>query len=499
MAQLNQFSGGLVTRLDPSLLALTQATVVENVDISKGILSPLKKDKDENITVGKSMVYFKNKWVYSDKDLNYVIYQEKLYQSGDTLAKKSNDGITWYNLGIKGPSIAPSVSVGTTVTNINSTYRYCYTYYNSNDGTESQPSPYSTEISISKVNALVPVSASTDEQVDKIKIYRLGGPYTAMSLVATIPNITTVYSDTISDVNIPADSLVSIYYGQAPIGLKYLTMNNAMFFGAVGDKLYFSEVAYVNAWSPYNYIDFDEPITALGVTPNGLLVCTEYSTYVVTGSSPTTLSKYLLSKAQGCLLHNSMKNLTNACVWLSHDGICGSSGTSIEVITRDKLGKLKFSYPTDAIVYDDVYYLAHEDGTFVLDSRFNGCFYTLDLKADCFVVKNNQLFYGYNNNLFNAFNDNTYRTLKYKTGYITEGSITNRKNYKTFYIYSSGDISMTIHKDGKKFTSLNLISGLNELKVPREDTFGYHISLEFVGTGFVYEVEYKVEGRQNGR
>ena len=131
---------------------------------------------------------------------------------------------------------------------------------------------------------------STDPQVTNIKLYRIGGTLTSFSLVVTLPNNTGTYTDNAIDVDLPGDILTSQNAGQAPSGLKYLTSANAMFFGALGDKLYFTEVAYVNNWSPYYFIDFDEPITGIGATANGLLVFTEYTTHIITGTSPTSLS-----------------------------------------------------------------------------------------------------------------------------------------------------------------------------------------------------------------
>lgn len=104
MAQLNIFNGGLSTRLAPHLININEALVLNNVDVSLGNLASLKTDKDENEVVGKSMIYFKNKWVYSANNLDYVIFQDKLYYSGETKLQYSQDGITFRDLGVLGPT-----------------------------------------------------------------------------------------------------------------------------------------------------------------------------------------------------------------------------------------------------------------------------------------------------------------------------------------------------------------------------------------------------------
>lgn len=497
MAQLNLFNGGLSTRLLPHLININEAVVLTNVDVSKGSLTPLKVDKDEGETVGKSMVYFKNKWVYSEDNLDYVVFQEKLYASNVGIPQKSNDGVTWYNLGIQKPISKPAVAING-AGNLTGTYQYCYTYYNSFDGTESQPSEYSAELVPSDNKIDITVVASSDPQVDRIRIYRLGGSFTVMVLAKEITNTNQTTEDNLDDLNVPGDILTSYLYGQAPSGLKYLTKANAMFFGALNDKLYFSEVAYINAWSPYSFIDFDEPITGIGACANGLLVFTEYSTYIVTGNSPTSLSKFLVSDNQGCLLHKSIKFISNTLLWLSHDGICTSNGTEVQVLTRPKLGKISFILPKDSVVYDDVYYLAHQDGIFVVDFRYGILLYNISGNADCFHVKNNILYYGKDNALYSLFTGDTYRNIKYLGPNLSDGSIATRKIYKLIKVYSSSDIVFNIYIDNKRAISKNLESGLNEIQLPTTLTEGYYITFEVAGTGTIYEIIYNIQGTQSG-
>ena len=605
MAQLNNFSGGLSTKLLPHLININEATIHHNIDVDKGSLYPLKTDKDEDTTVGKSMIYFKNKWVYSSVVLNYVIFQEKLYYTdGIGVPQKSSDGINWSDLGISKPSLKPTVAViglniaapiaptitqdtgllngyyryrysyySTTLTQestpssmtgykgftsqlanltlvpsgtsgidkikiyrqgegltdmtliavipssstsyidntidtsvlggelvqhgVSGTAIYCYTYYNSIDGSESQPSAYSDELEVNNSKIQVSLIASTDTQIDKIRLYRLSQDITSMSLVVELDNTTQDYIDNLLDTEIEGDILSSTYYGKPLQGLKYLTSHNAMFFAAIDDKLYFSEIAYVNAWSPYYFLDFDEPITGIGATQNGLLVFTEYTTYIITGSTPTSLSKYLLSKNQGCILHNSIQFLSNTLIWLSHDGICASAGSDVQVISRPKLGKFKLLYPTASMVYNDIYYLSHQDGLFVVDFRTTPIFYTVSGNADCFHVKNNTPYYGYNNKLYSMFTGDRYRTLKYRSPNFAEGSIGNFKKFKTIYVFSDAGMIFDIYVDNKKALSKNLTNGINEIKLPTTMTEGYYISFEIQGDATLYEIQYPIEGRQS--
>jgi len=508
MAQLNNFSAGLNTRLAPHLINIAESTICDNVDITKATIYPLANDEDMNTSVGSNIIFFKNGWVSTSSLVNYQIMQEKLYYSGVGIPQKSSDGVTWYNLGITPPSKpfimnrAPGVLEGR--------YAYCYTYYNSNDGTESAPSPYTPDFDLVNEKVSLTHTASTDPQVTNIRFYRIGGALTVMSLVATIGNTTVAigdvanyFVDNIADVDIPGDILSSQLAGQAPAGLKYLTKHNVMLFGSVNDKLYFSEVAFPNNWSPYHFIDFDETITGLGSTQNGLLVFTEYSTYIITGTAPENLSNFMLSNNQGCIKHNSIQFSNNTLLWLSHDGICASSGTEIQVISRPKLGKISLLNPRDAVVWDDIYFLAHDGGILCVDFRFGAVFYTMDtfnpILIDSFCVANNYLHYSSGGKLYRMFEGKVKRKYTYKTGNLSDGSISNLKNYKVVYIHSDEEVTVDVIFSDKVTNSYNMIDGLNELKLPQITMLNYYIAFMFRGIGEVREVEYKVIGRQNGR
>jgi len=502
MAQLNMFNLGINTRLAPHLINIAESVVCDNVDITSSTIKAMKNDEDLDIAVNEKIIYFKGQWVSADGDVNYQIMREKLYSSGNGKPQKSSDGVTWQNIGIAAPGVAPTLALS--AGNKTGTYSYCYTYYNSVDGAESAPSPYSLESKFVDNNATLTLVGSTDTQVTDIKIYRLGGGYTVMSLVATVTNSASVtYLDNLADLAIPALPLTSQHNGQAPAGLKYITKHNVMLFGAVFDKLYFSGVGEPDNWSPYNFIDYDEIITGLGSTQNGLLVFTEYSTYIVTGTSPETLSNYMLSTSQGCIKHNTIRFVNNTLLWLSRDGVCASSGTSIEVITRPKMGKLNLMTPSYGIVWDDIYFLAHGLGILCIDFRFGISFYTMDtmdpITIDSFCVSGNYLFYSSGGKLYKMFEGKVNRHYTYMTGNLADGSISTLKNYKVVYIHSDEDITVDVIFNNKVVNSYNMIEGLNELKLPQTNLLNYYIAFMFRGIGEVREVEYKVTGRQNGR
>ena len=499
MAQLNQFNGGLNKRVAPHIININEGVIYENIDNSKVSLAPIKSYKDENTIVEKYLINFKDTWVSSSTRRDYQEFQEKLYFS-DSVGKpqKSNDGITWYNLGIDKPMQKPDTTISGTG-QLNGMLQYCYTYYNINDGAESIPSEYSTELEVNAQKVDITLRASDDNQVTTIRLYRLGGNLPNMQLVTELPNIDTTYTDNIEDLDIDGHVLNSFNNEPAPIGLKYLTEHNAMFFGVKGDKLYYSDIAYVNNWSPYNFIDFDDTLTGIGATGNGLLVFTKYKTYIVTGTSPITLSKYLLSSNQGCVEHKTISFAKNTLLWLSTDGICTSNGGDILVASRDKLGKLYIDKPEDSVVYDDVYYLAYNDRILALDTRYGVILKDIKVEAEGLSIYNDVLYFVNNSKLFSMYQSTNFMRLHYKSPKLSEGQISNIKNYKTIYIKCLGELSIKIYIDDMLVMTKDVDSKTTEVLVPQQQRQGYYIQFELEGTGELLELQYIVEGRQNGR
>lgn len=497
--QLNQFNGGLSTRLASHLIGANEAIVYTNVDNKYGALAPINGNTSLGTTIYKSMINFKNAWVSFDNDTDFVEYQDKLYKSnGVDRPMKSSDGVSWQYLGINKPSTKPTVALdGVGV--LTNTLQYMYTYYNTNDGTESQPSEYSDEIVAASNKVNITVVASTDPQVTNIRLYRLGSAITTPVLVVELSNTSTTYSDNIADIDLPGTALDSFTNAPAPTGLKYLIEAFSVFFGVVDDKLYFSDTAYPNYWNEFFFIDFPENITGLGLTQNGLLVFTKYKTYIVTGNSPETLSKYLLNGSQGCILHKSIQYVSNTLIWLSTDGICLSTGGDIQVVSRDKLDKLNLTTPVASIVYDDVYYLAHSAGILVGDYRFGGIFRTISTVVKGFAVYNDTLYSCIDNVLYSIGTNITKESMSWKSPQYPDGSISNLKNYKSIYVASTGNLTIKTYIDAALVNTTVLDNGSQEIKLPQNKRNGYTIQFEVTGTGTLTEIEYKLEVRQNGK
>lgn len=375
---------------------------------------------------------------------------------------------------------------------------YVYTY-TSEDGVESVPSDKS-DFPIQLSPLYVEVKPSQDPQVTGINIYRVGNGLTQYSLIARLPNIEQKFVDDLAIANIDGAVLNSYNNTPAPAGLEYLTLYNTILFGSIKDKLYYTNIANPFVWSQFNFIDFDDIITGIGGTSNGLLVFTRHSTYIITGTSPDTFSKYTLSSGVGCILHKSIQSLQNTLLWLSEDSICASNGGNIQTLSRDKLNIIELKTPRCSAVLNDVYYLSHNSGTLIADFRFgltfresNKVYYGLD-------VKDNTLYGVEVDDKFVEVNGGEKPLeIQYLSPKFSDGSISTMKIYKDIYFHSTGNLKAKVFIDDNLAGEQVLNKGFTEIKVNSAETRGYSIQFEVTGTGTLNEIEYKVEGRQNGR
>jgi hypothetical protein len=231
--KLNNFTGGLNTRIDPSLINLSSSVVCANVDMTSGPLKPVKLPNNPIAIDGKYVYYYdaQDEWYASTTPKDYVEYQGKLYWTQDGTAQQY-DGTTVTNMGIVQPADAPLLTAGG-AGGQDGTYQYMYSYYNDNTGIESSVSPLSIEIALTGTAVTISYNASVDPQVTNIRIYRVGGTWTDFLLVATVTNVTGTYVDTFADEDLQGAVIGSSLNNAPPTDLRYLTESLGMFFGAV--------------------------------------------------------------------------------------------------------------------------------------------------------------------------------------------------------------------------------------------------------------------------
>lgn len=380
---------------------------------------------------------------------------------------------------------------------------YVYTYYSTVSGFESSPSEASLELGVDVNDVEITGFVQTlDPTVDTIKIYRIGGTLVNYYLVESIALSSLAYTDNKSDLDILAvgEILSTTGFIKPPDGINFLTEFNSAIFASKDSTLYFSNPGLVDQWTGFNFIAFPEEITGLGSTQNGLLVFARNKTWIITGESINTYSKQLLNGSQGCISHSTVAYVSNNLLWQSLDGICLSMGGNIELISWPKLGRLSFN-PITAEVFDNQYFLFHETGTLIIDFRSGVRFLELDLLARgaYYSSRFDRLYILVPDDIgIYEFGEGEQLEYIYKTGWLTEGKLTNIKSYKKVYIYCIGTAEVKLFTNGTLANTLPLKSGFNEVTFPQIKSKAYYIELEFSGTGEIFEVEFSLEGRQNG-
>lgn len=164
--------------------------------------------------------------------IQLVQFREQVFILNGVDANKKYDGVHVWNMGIAAPTVAATLQAvgGATPSNKD----YYYTWYNSTDETESDPSAKSTLAT--GTSPTIRVKGSSDLQVDKVRLYRTGSGITVPRLAKEIANPGDVDLDIVDDT---ADSTVA--QGEAlrwdrtkPPVLSYAILHNNRLF-CMGD------------------------------------------------------------------------------------------------------------------------------------------------------------------------------------------------------------------------------------------------------------------------
>lgn len=376
---------------------------------------------------------------------------------------------------------------------------YLYTYYNSKTDVESPPSPEAEVVKLPNRSVFqVSWDIPTAPTMDKVRVYRYGDGLTIPSLVGTFDANTGTATDNLSE---PIDGrlLQTMNYIPAPEGIKGIRSIYAMLWGFKGRRLYFTPVGKPFYWSEFNSFEMDEEITGFGPTSNGILVFSKTSTFLVTGKNPQSFAKFLLSNTIGCLFDYSVQSYNNFLVWLGEDGVYTSNGGIIQDLTLPKIVGFSMPYPNASIVWRSFYLLSDANSTLAIDLQTNRIFYTSD-KVRYFSVRGQDLHHvDADGRLFETFGSSTPRELLFKSAMYAEGSLTNQKLYDVIYFHSTGDLQVKVFLDNQLAGEADLVQGVTEVKLNANTLRGYALSFEITGTGTLNEIEYKAEGRRNGR
>ena len=312
----------------------------------------------------------------------------------------------------------PSVALSGSGSSLSYGYKFCFKrkYTVTGSGEIVQYGETTTVIEIadadaSAISALNPASVTsipelqnvggeqhkigTDGDDIKIAIFRTRNAGTVFYEVGEVDNGVTFFSDTKED-----DDLSDPLYAQggtldnsAVAKCKYVTVaKDSAWFANSSDhpqRIWQSKALVPGAVPESNYIDVDEPITALGNTRNFPIAFTINKVYRIEGyldaEGRGILQKRVITDRVGCINFRTIAQTRNGIYYAGTDGFYFTDGysntkiseqiddTYLDLITSDeKQYRMNAIYdPTEQKVYFSVMEGSDNDKIFVFDERYN--------------------------------------------------------------------------------------------------------------------------------
>jgi len=327
------------------------------------------------------------------------------------------------------------------------------------------------------------------------RLYRLGGSLTVPTLVTELFGAASDYVDVAADDAIDG-RLLDLNNGLPPTDIKYVIESNAVLFGASGSKVFYSKVGDWGSWPAFYFIEYSQAVTGLAAVVGGVLVFTENKTHLITGESHTRFSTRELCADVGCLSHDTIQTAKGTAIWLGHNGLYTSAGTTPKTLTRHLLGRYN-PFPVDSALVDRVYYLLEGSGaTRTVDLEFNVVQdYKDGTNTRSLAVKGADVYAVQGTTLYQLFAAATPLSWTFFPRLLAV-DVGQAKVFKRVRISYTGSISVGAYIDDDSIPDVNFNSAktfaVAYLQVPAELTRGSAMQLRLSGTGTIYDVEVEV-------
>lgn len=210
-------------------------------------------------------------------------------------------------------------------------YRYVVTGVTA-EGIESNPSPEGISAGSGwggRDVELQDIPVFSDSRVVNKNLYRIGGLLTQYTLVATIPNATTLYADDLADLDVgtvylsyandppaPRGEMIAVWKNRLVISQGYTLMASS-----IGQPWYFPTVI-TNPETDGRIFDVDpsyeNPIVSLASAGSALIIGCAKSTHLLMGDTTDTFSLVKVADI-GCVSKRCLKQCGSVAVWLAPD------------------------------------------------------------------------------------------------------------------------------------------------------------------------------------
>lgn len=279
-------------------------------------------------------------------------YKNILYGLREFADLIRSDGTYFGPAGIPAPTGAATLADGG-AGSLTGDFIGVYTFYNANNGMESNPSPVSNTLTIAgkKVN-WSGIGTSTNVQVTSRRLYRTlpnqSGEY---FFVAEIPNnVDTTYTGDNVLVQDMGDA-VSFANGEPPDGLILGDIWKERLFASDGVDLFHSEDGLIEAFDPEAVIpvfpDDGHRLSAVHGHGDRLMIGKTNKIHFLVGSDPSNFQLLTLTDRHGCVSHHSMQSAEGYLFWLGVDNVYRSDGNSVTGIASIKIRDILASFDAE--------------------------------------------------------------------------------------------------------------------------------------------------------
>lgn len=325
----------------------------------------------------------------SSEPFDFIISNNTCYFGNGTEMQKY-DSASVTNWGIVSPAAGPGIALVSGSQNVYTSWCYCYTYYNSNTGHESSPSPISACSGVfSSKNVNVTVVASTDPQVTNIRVYRTpdGGAQDPAEMQeisnSPFPNNSTTVTDSTPDASLSIRVAPEFLRNDPPPPSKGFVAYAGRIWGFLNNQTYYSgleeiangvpEESWPSGLDGNNY-PWDKEVQGHAALIDGIAVFTASRIYKIEGDSLDTFRRYMLLDKRGTRSRTAVTSLGGSVAWLdTSNTVWISDMGEVGLPIRPDLQNVNPSTAYIAIHISGIYHwLVLLDGT-------NGLLYVYDL------------------------------------------------------------------------------------------------------------------------
>lgn len=244
---------------------------------------------------------------------------------------------------------APTTSVSGTGITATTGWQYVYCYMNSVTGHVSSPGPPSANTGpVANKTVNVTVVASTDPQVDKIRIFRTtdgGGGIFFEIAGGPFANASTSYPDTTTDANLSLITAPTFGFNDPPPNMKGMVWFANRIWGFNNATVYFTDWEEMNIGTPEegsvsgpagNFWNFSNEVTGLSVAQDGVIIFCAGHIYKIDGDSLDTFRRTVIADGLGCRQRATITRLGGLTAFLANtNSVWTTDSTSLTEISAN--------------------------------------------------------------------------------------------------------------------------------------------------------------------